>query len=197
MSNEEMEEIVTKLNQRINKNDPNFILDNKTREVFKNLTFFHQILEKFPDKGDLLMTEIISKLYIRKYNQFEIIWDDNKKYLNGIFIVLQGVVNVYKYNFQSKSNSNEIKLNILIKKVKNKSGSIIPSERNILGFQSKNNNSIIEDLKPLKIDFVAIKGDSIGNSFLKNIYKNSKYKFKYKKIKNQEDNEIKENKFFL
>ena len=197
MSNEEMEEIVSKLNQRINKNDPNFVLDNKTKEVFKNLTFFHQILEKFPDKGDLLMTEIVSKLYIRKYNQFEIIWDDNKKYLNGIFIVLQGVVNVYKYNFQSKSNSNEIKLNISIKKVKNKNSIMIPSELNILGYQPKGNNAIIEDLKPLKIDFVAVKGDSIGNSFLKNIYKNSKYKLKYKKLNNQEENEIKENKYFL
>ena len=88
MNDQEMEDIVSKLNQRISKNDPNFILDRKTKEVFKKLNFFHQIMLKFPDKGDEIMTTIISNLYIRKYNQFEIIWDDNKNYLKGIFIVL-------------------------------------------------------------------------------------------------------------
>ena len=127
------------------------------------------------------MTEIISNLYIRKYNQFEIIWDDNKKYLNGIFIVLQGVVNVYLYNFQNKSKSNETNLHVIIKKVKT-DNNIIPSELNIPGLQNKNSNSLIEDLKPLKIYFVAKKGDSIGNNFLKNIYKNNRYKNVYKKL---------------
>ena len=199
MNEEEMEEIVSKLNQRINKNSPNFTLDNKTKKILKNLNFFRQILAKYPDKGENLMTEIISNLYIRKYNQFEIIWDDNKKYLNGIFIVLQGVVNVYLYNFQNKSKSNETNLHVMIKKVKTNNNNIIQSK--LTELQNKNSNSIIEDLKPLKIDFVAKKGDSIGNTFLKNIYKNNRYKNIYKKIdisyeENKENKDNNDNKYF-
>lgn len=198
MNNEEMEEIVSKLNQRINKNEPNFKLDNKTKEVFKNLNFFNKIIQKYPDKGEAIMTEIISNLYIRKYNQFEIIWDDNKKYLNGIFVILVGVVNVYIYNLQNKSKSNEIKLNVMIKKVKkNKENNVLPEGLNIPGIQTKNRNSKLEDLKPLKIDFVAKKGDSVGNNFLRDIYKINKYKNKYKNIdKNEEYKDNNDNKHF-
>ena len=163
-----MEDIMKKLNSRINKNDTNFILDNRTKDIFKNLNFFHQIMLKYPDIGDSIITEIILKLYIRKYNQFEIIWDDNKTYLNGIFIVLYGVVNVYIYNFQNKAKSNEIKLNISTKKIKKskEKHNNIPSELNIPGNVIKKNNKVIDELKPLKIFFVAKKGDSIGNTFL-------------------------------
>lgn len=200
MNDQEMEDIVSKLNQRINNKDPNFILDRKTKEVFKKFNFFHQIMLKFPDKGDAIMAAILSNLYIRKYNQFEIIWDDNKKYLKGIFIVLLGVVNVYIYNFQNKSKSNEIKLNMSLKKIKkSKDNNNMPLNLNIKGITMKNSNSVIEDLKPLKIDHVAKKGDSIGNTFLKSIIdKDEKTKYKYKMSKKCEvDNEeIKENKNF-
>ena len=59
MNDQEMEDIVSKLNQRINNKDPNFILDRKTKEVFKKLNFFHQIMLKFPDKGDAIMAAIL------------------------------------------------------------------------------------------------------------------------------------------
>ena len=173
MINEEMEEIVMKLNQRVNKNDPNFVIDKTTKDIFKKLTFFHQIMKKYPDKGDSIITEIISNLYIKKYNQFEIIWDDNKKFINGIFIILQGIVNVYIYNYQQKSNSNEIKLNISFKKIKkSKDYTNKPLDFKISSGLPSKKSLLINDLKPLQIDFVAKKGDSIGNSFLINIDKN-------------------------
>ena len=190
-----MEDIMKKLNSRINKNDTNFILDNRTKDIFKNLNFFHQIMLKYPDIGDSIITEIILKLYIRKYNQFEIIWDDNKTYLNGIFIVLYGVVNVYIYNFQNKAKSNEIKLNISTKKIKKskEKHNNIPSELNIPGNVIKKNNKVIDELKPLKIFFVAKKGDSIGNTFLNiNKIENSK---KNKK-KEKDNHEMQDNKHF-
>ncbi len=200
MNDQEMEDIVSKLNQRISKNDPNFILDRKTKEVFKKLNFFHQIMLKFPDKGDEIMTTIISNLYIRKYNQFEIIWDDNKNYLKGIFIVLLGVVNVYIYNFQNKSKSNELKLNMSLKKIKkSKDNNNMPLNLNIKGITMKKSILVMEDLKPLKIDYVAKKGDSIGNTFLKNIIdKDEKTKTIYKtsKISEEDNEEIKENNNF-
>jgi CRP-like cAMP-binding protein len=186
MNDQEMEELITKLNQRINIKDNKFTLDQKTKNELKQLNFFHQIMIKYPDRGDAIMNAIISNLYIRKYNQFEIIWDDNKKNLNGIFIVLLGMVNVYIYNFQNKSKSNEIKMNLSLKKLKNNKDNT-PLKHNKKDMTLKNNNLIIEDLKPLKIDYIAKKGDSIGNSFLQNIEKNDKYKNKYKKHKNNED----------
>ena len=190
MNDEEMEEIVSKLNKRVNLKDNNFTLDQKMKNTFLELKFFHQIMMKYPDRGEAIMNGIISNLYIRKYNQFEIIWDDSKKYLNGIFIVLVGMVNVYIYNFQNKSKSNEIKMSLSLKKLK-KSKDNIPLNHNIKGIKGitlKNNNSVIEDLKPLKIDYIAKKGDSIGNSFLKNTDKDDKHNYNYKKHKNYEDN---------
>ena len=196
MSSEEMEEIMKKLNQRINKNDTNFILDNKTKDIFKNLNCFHQLMLKYPDIGDSLITEIILKLNIRKYNQFEIIWDDNKNYLNGIYVILVGVVNVYTYNIQNKAKSNEIKLNISFKKV-NKKYNNVSSKVNIPVVGKKKNNENVEELKPLTMDFVAKKGDSIGNTFLKNINKKEslKHKIKFKK-KEKKHEDILDNKHF-
>ena len=192
MSNEEMEEFVTKLGQIINiKND--FFLDIKTKALLKNLQFFKEIWTTYPDKGDLIISKIISNMYINKYNQFEIIWDDPKNHLNGIFIVLQGVVNVYRYNFLSKSKSNEIKLNISIKQPRkrkdNKDINIQlehnkPEKLNLKG-------SMTEELKPVNIDFIAKTGDSIGNTFLKDINENIKYRGRFK-IKRSEKN-FKEN----
>ena len=193
MNNEEMEEIVAKLNQRVNKNDQNFLIDKKTKDIFKRLNFFHQIMKKYPDKGDSIITSIISNIYIRKYNQFEIIWDDSKKFINGIFIILQGIVNVYKYNYQHKSKSNEIKLNVSLKKVKKSKDYVNkPLEFKIPGLKTKN-NLIIDDLKPVQIDFVAKKGDSIGNSFLINIEQSIKNKvgFKTQETFNEENKEHK------
>ena len=56
------------------------------------------------------------------------------------------MVNVYIYNFQNKSKSNEIKMSLSLKKLK-KSKDNIPVNHNIKGIKGitlKNNNSVIE-----------------------------------------------------
>ena len=199
MSNEEMEEFLIKLNQIINGKD-NFVLDKKTKAMLNNLKFFREIWTKFPDKGDLIISKILSNLYIKRYNQFEIIWDDQTIHLNGIFIVLEGVVNVYRYNFQSKSKSNEIKLNISLRKLtkkkdnkdNNKDNANIQLEHNKPGILNLK-SSMKEELKPLHFDFIAKRGDSIGNSFLKDIIKNENIKYKVRFRAKENGKELKEN----
>ena len=44
MNDQEMEELVTKLNQRINIKDNKFTLDQKMKNELKQLNFFHQIM---------------------------------------------------------------------------------------------------------------------------------------------------------
>lgn len=171
MDDIEMEEIISKLSVKGNKNNKYNKISEKIKNLFKELHFFSKIIQKYPDNGDFILNEIISNLHIRKYNKFEIIWDDKKNTLKGIFIILLGIVNVYTYNYQYKSKSNEIKINILPNKQEknNISQKVNPQ---IKGLKSNNANSINEDIEPLQIDSVLIKGDSIGQTFLKNIFKN-------------------------
>ena len=165
MDDIEMEEIISKISLKGSRNSTNKISTN-IKNSFKELNFFSKIIQKYPDTGDFILNEIISHLHIKKYNKFEIIWDDHKNTLKGIFIILLGIVNVYTYNYQYKSRSNEIKINILPNR----------SDKNnnakLKGIKSKNANPINEDIEPLQIYSVLVKGDSIGQTFLKNIFKN-------------------------
>ena len=164
-----MEEIISQLSFKENKN--NNKINRKIKNLFKELNFFSKIIQQYPDTGDFILNEIISNIQIKKYNKFEIIWDDNKNTLKGIFIILLGIVNVYTYNYQYKSKSNEIKTNILPNKSEKKS--IIQKVNSLVkGIKSKNANTINEDIEPLQFYCVLIKGDSIGQTFLKNIFKN-------------------------
>jgi hypothetical protein len=169
MDDIEMEEIISQLSFKENKN--NNKINRKIKNLFKELNFFSKIIQKYPDTGDFILNEILSNLHIKKYNKFEIIWDDPKNTFKGIFIILLGIVNVYTYNYQYKSKSNEIKINFLANKSEKKN---IPQKVNaqVKQIKSKNANLTNEDIEPLQIYSVLIKGDSIGQTFLKNIFKN-------------------------
>jgi len=170
MDDIEIEEIISKLSLKGKSNKSN-IINQKIKNLLKELTFFSKIIQAYPDTGDFILNEIISNLHIRKYNKFEIIWDDQKNTLKGIFIILLGIVNVYTYNYQYKSKSNEIKINILPNKSeKNYSSQKVNPQ--VKPLKSKNANLINEDIEPLQIYSVLTKGDSIGQTFLKNIFKN-------------------------
>ena len=67
MNEEEMEEVISKLLQKVNKNDINFKLYKKIIDVFKKLNFFDQIIKKYPDFGNFIITEVLLNLSIKKY----------------------------------------------------------------------------------------------------------------------------------
>lgn len=194
MNEEEMEEVISKLLQKVNKNDINFKLDKKIIDVFKKLNFFDQIIKKYPDFGNFIITEVLLNLSIKKYNQFQIIWDDNKNILKGIIIILLGFVNIYIYNYEHKSKSNEIKINISTNKTSsNKDFNSLTLKKDIQGIKSK--NSTIDEIEPIKINNILTKGDSIGQTFIKNIFKNEIISPNDKNIKDEENNLEKKEKY--
>ena len=187
MSNEEIEETIAKLSQKI-KTEKNYKIDRESIEIFKKLSFFQQIIMKYPDRGDSLVGDIISHLTFQKFNQFETIWDDHLNYLPGIYIVLLGMINVYVYNLQNKSKSNELNLTMSLNKPRSNT---THADMKATRVNMKSNKKVLmENEQALKIDFIARKGDSIGNAFL-TTDNDSQVKFKFRQKNKNNLNEEK------
>ena len=67
MNNEELEEIIQCLIEKLSKHNHNaFILDKKTKKLIEEFNMFQKIISDFPDKCDSVLTEIISNFTLKK-----------------------------------------------------------------------------------------------------------------------------------
>ena len=107
MNNDELEENIFNLIGNLENNKTNFSLDAKAKKILNELTCFKEIFTKYPDKSDFIINELFSDLEIKNYNKHEIIFDNNIKLINHIFIIFLGEINIIKYqNVEENSEQN-------------------------------------------------------------------------------------------
>ena len=143
MNIEELELFYSNLMERLRKNPKKFKLDKKTKEKIQEVNIFKDIITIFPDKCNSILTEIMTNLTIKKYNDNEVIFDNNINSLNEIYIIFFGEINIDNYYTEKEvenKNSNLIikggetfTKNYLLKKFKiekkfNKDGDLCEDE---------------------------------------------------------------------
>ena len=94
MKNDELEEFILDLMEKLDENVKEFILNNKTKELLQEFNLFKEIIENFPDKCDSILTEIISNLIIKQNSKNDAIFDNNTKNINDIFIIFIGEISI-------------------------------------------------------------------------------------------------------
>ena len=126
MNNEELEEIIQSLIEKLSKHNHNaFILDKKTKKLIEEFSMFQKIISDFPDKCDSVLTEIISNFTLKKCNKNELIFDNNIKNITDIFIIFLGEIDIINYYINKKEEKKEEEIsseirrsNIIIKEKK-------------------------------------------------------------------------------
>ena len=108
MNNEELEEIIQSLIEKLSKYNHNaFILDKKTKKLIEEFNMFQKIISDFPDKCDSVLTEIISNFTLKKCNKNELIFDNNIKNITDIFIIFLGEIDIINYYINKKEEKKE------------------------------------------------------------------------------------------
>ena len=113
MNIEELELFYSNLMERLRKNPKKFKLDKKTKEKIQEINIFKEIITIFPDKCNSILTEIMTNLTIKKYNDNEVIFDNNINSLNEIYIIFFGEINIY--NYYTKEEGENQNTNLIIK----------------------------------------------------------------------------------
>ena len=107
MKNDELEEFILDLMEKLDENVKEFILNNKTKELLQEFNLFKEIIENFPDKCDSILTEIISNLIIKQNSKNDVIFDNNTKNINDIFIIFIGEISITYYYSKNKKENKE------------------------------------------------------------------------------------------
>ena len=112
MNNEELEEIIQSLIEKLRKHNHNgFILDKKTKKLIEEFNMFQEIISDFPDKCDSVLTELISNFTLKKCNKNELIFENNIKNINDIFIIFIGEIDIINYYLNEKEEKKEEEIN--------------------------------------------------------------------------------------
>ena len=113
MNNDELEAFYTNLIEILNKNPNKFKLDKKTKEKFQEINIFNEIFINFPDKYNSILSELMSNFTLKKYEENDIIFENNIKSINEIFIIFMGELNIDNNNYtieeEEKEEEEEIK----------------------------------------------------------------------------------------
>ena len=108
MNNEELEEIIQQLMEKLDKNNHNgFTIDKKTKKLIEEFNMFKEIISNFPDKCDSVLTEIISNFTLKKCNKNEVIYDNNIKNITDIYIIFLGEIDIINYYINPNLNEQE------------------------------------------------------------------------------------------
>ena len=94
MNIEELELFYSNLMERLRKNPKKFKLDKKTKQKIQKINIFKDIITIFPDKCNSILTEIMTNLTIKKYNDNGVIFDNNINSLKEIYIIFFGEINI-------------------------------------------------------------------------------------------------------
>ena len=98
------------INKSINKNDT--IIIDKIKSLITNFQFFKNILDNYPNTGELICINILYELIFLEYLPNQIIFKKGDK-ISSIYIIFSGEINIFDSNIKESENNQQ---NILEKK---------------------------------------------------------------------------------